>query len=288
MKLILIVLLLSPLPACVVVVGNGAAESNTKERDGLYEVAHPRLNPAVLDSRKENRSMKSMQLDSDQIRRVEFLVPVRLNLVFGGESYIRLRGDPAVVEKVDVIRDGDQRTIDSISHAPGLLEVDLAAVSIDSIRLLKRGPVKQESAYSGMVTVKIEDDITTRIDEIVAGQINILMNDYGKLRVGNLASERIKVVVRDQGNFSVGNALSEELDVVIEGHGGISFSGRTDSQTIRMYGYGRYSADELESKSADLFVRGYGASHLWVNDNLRLDVRQYASVHYRGEPVLSL
>ena len=58
-------------------------------------------------------------------------------------------------------------------------------------------------------------------------------------------------------------------------------------QQVTLKGHGNYNARTLETSHASLFRRGQGGAHLWVKEQLQLNLGEHNHIELLGEPTVS-
>ncbi|MYE23274.1 MAG: DUF2807 domain-containing protein [Gammaproteobacteria bacterium] len=101
----------------------------------------------------------------------------------------------------------------------------------------------------------------------------------GKLRTDTLVVEN-----RGSGDYRLASLDADEL--IIEARGAFHFEvdGRADRQVVEMAGAGAYEADGLESRTAEVRLKGAGSARVWATERLDVDIAGAGSVAYAGDP----
>ncbi len=77
------------------------------------------------------------------------------------------------------------------------------------------------------------------------------------------------------------------LDVDLVGVTGMTSVGTADEQDINIAGVSTYRAGELESRVVRINASGFSTATLRVSERLDVDVSEFATVEYFGNPVVS-
>lgn len=122
--------------------------------------------------------------------------------------------------------------------------------------------------------------VTIGVDDLHA----IEMDGVGKLHVGDLATDDLAVHLEGMGLVDIQHLNAEMLTVRLDGAGDIAVSGNVTTQSVHLNAMGTYTADELRSDTAWVGLRGAGAAHVWVVEELTASTEGLGDIRYKGTP----
>lgn len=101
---------------------------------------------------------------------------------------------------------------------------------------------------------------------------------------GKLQTESLVVENRGSGDYRLDSLDADEL--VIEARGAFRFEvdGRAGRQVVDIAGAGEYEAAGLETRTAEVSLKGAGSARVWATERLDVDIAGAGSVAYAGEP----
>lgn len=144
----------------------------------------------------------------------------------------------------------------------------------------------------------VVDDRTLRIrnvENIEASEQTRLIITYqqiesirlgGAAQLSNQATLKAENLhVRVDGAGVVDLSLdATELEVMLAGAGLVNLRGNVNSQRLVLSGAGNLAAFDLESKSCDIDLSGFGSAQVFVTDNLEAEVSGVGGIRFKGDP----
>lgn len=115
------------------------------------------------------------------------------------------------------------------------------------------------------------------IDEIRLGGAAKISNQ-GTLQTNEL-------LIRVDGAGLVNLSLeAKELELKLAGAGAITLKGSVNEQRLELSGAGSLDAAELQSKTCNIELSGFGSAQVFVTDNLEAEVSGVGDIRFRGDP----
>ncbi len=175
--------------------------------------------------------------------------PMEVYLTQGNGPSVRLEGDKAAVEQLDVkVMQG---------------ELDI---------LYKQGQKKPKS--SGTVKVYITARTLTQIT--ARGSVELSSEKSWKV-------ESLNLLLTGSSSITLPlNATS--FSAQISGSSEVKTSGSAQSQNIAITGSGVYSAEDLKSNSATIILSGAGSASVFVKKTMNVTIYGSGDVEYKGTP----
>jgi len=101
---------------------------------------------------------------------------------------------------------------------------------------------------------------------------------------GKLHTDTLVVENRGSGDYRLASLDADEL--IIEARGAFHFevNGRAGRQVVEMAGAGAYDAAGLETRTAEVRLKGAGSARVWATERLDVDIAGAGSVAYTGDP----
>ena len=101
---------------------------------------------------------------------------------------------------------------------------------------------------------------------------------------GKLHTDTLVVENRGSGDYRLASLDADEL--IIEARGAFHFEvdGRAGRQVVEMAGAGAYEAAGLETRTAEVRLKGAGSARVWATERLDVDIAGAGSVAYTGNP----
>jgi len=155
-------------------------------------------------------------------------------------------------------------------------------IYVDDIESIEMGQNNRQK-----LTINLGQNSKMLIGNITAHDVKIDMQGHGSLIVGELKSENLHINLDGHGKLNFPQVHTVLMDVTMNGHGEIELNGSVYAQKVSMSGHGNYSAANLDSIHATLYVRGHAKTSLSVSDGLNLDVDNADNVRYVGNPLIT-
>ena len=77
------------------------------------------------------------------------------------------------------------------------------------------------------------------------------------------------------------------MSVLVSGAGDVNLTGRVEDQVVRLSGFGRYQAFNLESQQASVTISGAGGANVWAMETLDVTISGAGDVKYYGSPTVT-
>ena len=91
----------------------------------------------------------------------------------------------------------------------------------------------------------------------------------------------------NSSGHQTGVVSGENIVVSIRGSGGITLSGTCNFAEITVSSSGVFSGSNLETREAEVNIRGAGSIYVWVTDRLYVNIQGSGNVYYKGNPLIS-
>jgi hypothetical protein len=108
----------------------------------------------------------------------------------------------------------------------------------------------------------------------------------GSAIADDIETNTLRLKLSGAGSIKMKGLSTESLIVELPGTGKIELAGKTSKQKVTISGAGGYIAQNLESKTAEIDLRGAGKGILWATDDLDIAITGLGSVDYYGSPNL--
>ena len=108
----------------------------------------------------------------------------------------------------------------------------------------------------------------------------------GSAIADDITSTSLRLKLSGAGSIKMKGLSTENLSVDLPGTGKIELAGKASNQKVTITGAGGYIAKKLESKTAEVHLRGAGKGILWATDDLNISITGLGSVDYYGNPTL--
>ncbi len=138
-----------------------------------------------------------------------------------------------------------------------------------------------------------ERDWTKRVNPTKPVRINMTVKDLqqvdfssaGTLHIVALKTENLRISISGAGSVSLSDLLiAQSLNMNLSGAGNINATGKVDSLTTNISGFGSFHGDDLSSQTARITISGAGSATVWVKNNLNAEISGTGSVRYYGSP----
>ena len=108
----------------------------------------------------------------------------------------------------------------------------------------------------------------------------------GSAIADDIESNALRLKLSGAGSIKMKGLSTDSLIVNLPGTGKIELAGKASKQKVTISGAGGYIAQNLESKTAEIDLRGAGKGILWATDALDIAITGLGSVDYYGNPTL--
>lgn len=144
----------------------------------------------------------------------------------GGGYSVRAEGDPAVLDKLKITRDGDALNIRRRNGS-----------SMGSARVLVTLPALKEAAIGGS----------------------------GNMTIDRVQGGDFEAKIGGSGNMTIGDARVRSVGIAIGGSGSVTARGAAEQLSAHIAGSGSIDARNLTARAAEVKVAGSGSVHATVN-----------------------
>lgn len=134
---------------------------------------------------------------------------------------------------------------------------------------------------SGIAIYGSADVKSERLD---SDRFSIDIYGSGDVQVDLLLCSRISIRVMGVGDIEIDDLEADYLDVSILGKGTVKLAGEVVKQDVNLPGTGKYLAEKLQSRTADVRMPGMADAKIWVTDELYADITGGGELHYYGNP----
>lgn len=124
-------------------------------------------------------------------------------------------------------------------------------------------------------------------DPLQATSLKVSVAGSGDVEVKELSGTDLSINLSGSGNITIDQIAVTSIDTSIYGSGDIALNGKVESQTIEVYGSGKYLAGDLETANADILIQGSCNLTVWVLEKLDIRVNGSGDVSYYGRPVIN-
>jgi hypothetical protein len=146
--------------------------------------------------------------------------------------------------------------------------------------ILGTGRTWFERVKQSLVTSLSKHTVTYRVQAKDLDQLEI--KGAGRVEVTGLTTDRLVLKLAGAGEVRVEGLAADNLEAELAGAGAIFMSGKVDRQTVLHKGVGAYSALELESREAEVMLKGAGKASVWASENLSAHMKGIGSIEYKG------
>jgi len=119
----------------------------------------------------------------------------------------------------------------------------------------------------------------------VSTLVDLEVTGFAQVRLDNLNTERLALTFSGAGGVRIGALATRLLEVDLRWAGQVEVAGNVKEQRVQV-SMGTYSAAKLESRKAEVTLRGAGYATVWAVDVLDLNVRGPGGVAYYGAPIV--
>lgn len=146
-------------------------------------------------------------------------------------------------------------------------------------------------SMGGGLLEKLGDALTTsltrphiRYELAVKSLASLEVCAMASIRADSLKSEHLALRFAGVGELHIGAVDTHLLEVDLPGAARIELAGYAAQQRVTVAGPAQYDASRLESRKAQVTVKGIGAATVWAEDQLDVTIRGPGRVSYRGAP----
>ena len=107
------------------------------------------------------------------------------------------------------------------------------------------------------------------------------------MEVEKLKTDSLIINLSGAGDITVEDLNAAQLDVILSGAGDVKVAGKVVNQDIRLNGFGRYQAFDLESQGGAINISGAGGANVWVTEVLDVVISGAGDVEYYGTPTVN-
>jgi len=119
----------------------------------------------------------------------------------------------------------------------------------------------------------------------VSKLVDLEVTGFAQVRLDGLDTERLALNFSGAGDVRIGALASGLLEVNLRWMGQVEVAGKVTQQRVQI-SMGTYGARKLESKQAEVTLKGAGYATVWAVDTLDLNVRGPGGVAYYGTPTV--
>lgn len=156
------------------------------------------------------------------------------------------------------------------------------------------GNLSIQQTGSESLTVEAEEDVLPKIrTDVVNNRLVIGLKPNTTVYTTEPINYELNVKelkafkLSGSGNINAEGISTDTLAVSNSGSGDVEIVGKTDSQDVDISGSGKYQAGDLQSRVANIDVKGSGTAIVNVTDELDAKVSGSGSVQYIGNPAVS-
>ena len=119
----------------------------------------------------------------------------------------------------------------------------------------------------------------------VSKLVDLQVIGFAEVRLDGLHTERLALNLSGAGDVRIAALSAGLLEVDLRWMGQIEVAGEVTQQRVQI-SMGTYGARRLESKQAEVTLKGAGYATVWATDTLDLNVRGPGGVAYYGTPTV--
>jgi len=119
----------------------------------------------------------------------------------------------------------------------------------------------------------------------VSRLVDLQILGFAQVRLDGLDTERLGLTFSGAGGVRIGALTAGLLEVDLRWAGQVEVAGKVTEQRVQV-SLGTYSAPKLESRKAEVTLKGAGYATVWAVDALDLNVRGPGGVAYYGTPTI--
>ena len=147
---------------------------------------------------------------------------------------------------------------------------------------------KDGVAFSQAGGRKVIDPSESFIFRISVNELTaITLSGAARLEVEKLKTDSLIINLSGAGDITVEDLNAAQLDVILSGAGDVKVAGKVVNQDIRLNGFGRYQAFDLESQGGAINISGAGGANVWVTEVLDVVISGAGDVEYYGTPTVN-
>jgi len=143
----------------------------------------------------------------------------------------------------------------------------------------------------GSVIKKLRDSIRTSLDRYtttytlyVRQLVGLDIRGIVRTKCSDLSTPALTLKHKGVGSTVFKNLQTENLGVIVTNVGEVYMDGKATEQFVTMKGTGTYIAKDLESRKAQIHLRGIGDVTVLVKDELDIRINGIGTVSYYGSP----
>ncbi len=115
--------------------------------------------------------------------------------------------------------------------------------------------------------------------------VGLQITGFAQVRLDALRTERLALTFSGAGGVRIGALAAGLLEVDLRWAGQVEVAGKAAEQRVQV-SMGIYAAPKLESRKAEVTLRGAGYATVWAVDTLDLNVLGPGGVAYYGAPTV--
>ncbi len=148
----------------------------------------------------------------------------------------------------------------------------LTVKDINFIEMTGSGPLRNIGGNNlklNKLTIKMDNGQLNYIDNLTINELTVNLNG-GKSYVS-----------------AISNLNTKNLNINLNNSGKLFVDGNASNQKVNIYGSGNYTATNLTSKTANIYVNGPGYVVVRVSDILNAIIKGTGTIHYIGSPQIT-
>ena len=233
----------------------------------LIGLSYTVLRAQGVSSRPEGRTVTTDTRPLDRrVRTVELNAPVDLNVRYGPQPSLVVRGEQRLLQNIETNASGDTLRIST----RGLL-------------LRHRQPLEVDVTLPMLDALSVDGSGDTRVNGFSGERIEVSLNGSGSVRF-NGRYRQARAALHGSGELSLDAGNSDSIEAELMGSGAISLAGATRSFRYEGSGSGTLDAQRLRAEEAQLRQTGSGSASVTVRDTVAASVSGSGDIDIHGEP----
>jgi hypothetical protein len=155
--------------------------------------------------------------------------------------------------------------------------------------LKAREPIKYFVTVKKLDRIALSSSGDAFLPAIESKRFEIALSSSGDLEVESLAVEHLDVSISSSGDAYVGMIGAGSIDASLSSSGDLQFGGgEVGDLDLSISSSGDFDGVDLKADMATVRISSSGDAYIWVTDGLVANLSSSGSVHYAGDPSVTL
>lgn len=233
----------------------------------LIGLSYTMLRAQGVATRQEGRTVTTDTRPLERkVRAIELNAPVDLNVRYGPQPALVVRGEQRLLQNIETVASGDTLRIST----RGLL-------------LRHRQPLEVEVTLPMLDALSVDGSGDTRVNGFSGERIAVSLNGSGSVQFNGRYREA-SASLHGSGDLSLDAGNSDSIEAELVGSGAMNLAGATRRFKLDASGSGTLDAERLRAEEAELRQTGSGNASVTVRDTVSASVSGSGDIDVHGEP----